>query len=140
MLDYHGRPIFFSAVHPLSPYPANAAAWSEEMGRIATWLDDVDGLAVVAGDFNATRDHKQFRDILDTGFEDAADPGRRRVAADVSGQPTAHPAARRHRPRPRPGRRSWPPMSTASTSPTPTTPASWPTLMVPPAGLVDDTE
>jgi endonuclease/exonuclease/phosphatase (EEP) superfamily protein YafD len=91
MLDYHGRPIFFSAVHPLSPYPSNAAGWSEEMGRIAAWLDDVHGLAVVAGDFNATRDHKQFRDILDTGFEDAA------TQAGVGWQPT-YPANRRRVP------------------------------------------
>ena len=91
MLDYHGRPIFFSAVHPLSPYPADAAGWSEEMGRIATWLDDIHGLAVVAGDFNATRDHKQFRDILDTGFADAA------TQAGVGWQPT-YPANRRRIP------------------------------------------
>jgi endonuclease/exonuclease/phosphatase (EEP) superfamily protein YafD len=91
MLDYHGRAIFFSAVHPLSPYPANSAAWSEEMGRIATWLDGIHGLAVVAGDFNATRDHKQFRDILDTGFADAA------TQAGVGWQPT-YPANRRRIP------------------------------------------
>jgi len=91
MLDYQGRPIFFSAVHPLSPYPSNAVAWSEEMGRIAAWLHDVHGLAVVAGDFNATRDHKQFRDILDAGFDDAA------TQAGVGWQPT-YPANRRRIP------------------------------------------
>jgi endonuclease/exonuclease/phosphatase (EEP) superfamily protein YafD len=90
-LDYHGRPIFFSAVHPLSPYPANAAQWSDEMGRMAEWLRDVRGLAVVAGDFNATRDHKQFRDILDAGFADAA------TQAGAGWQPT-YPANRRRLP------------------------------------------
>jgi endonuclease/exonuclease/phosphatase (EEP) superfamily protein YafD len=90
-LDFHGRPIFFSAVHPLSPYPANASRWSEEMGRIADWLHGVRGLAVVAGDFNATRDHKQFRDILDAGFADAA------TQAGAGWQPT-YPANRRRIP------------------------------------------
>ena len=32
-LDYHGRAIFMSAVHPVSPYPSNSVEWSEEMGR-----------------------------------------------------------------------------------------------------------
>jgi endonuclease/exonuclease/phosphatase (EEP) superfamily protein YafD len=91
MLDFHGRPIFFSAVHPLSPYPSNAAGWSEEMGRLADWLDDVHGLAIVAGDFNATHDHKQFRDILDGGWDDAA------AQAGVGWQPT-YPANRRRIP------------------------------------------
>jgi endonuclease/exonuclease/phosphatase (EEP) superfamily protein YafD len=91
MLDYHGRPIFFAAVHPVSPYPSNAAEWSAEMERIATWLHDVDGLAVVAGDFNATRDHKQFRDVLDEGFADSA------TQAGAGWQPT-FPANRRRVP------------------------------------------
>jgi endonuclease/exonuclease/phosphatase (EEP) superfamily protein YafD len=82
MLDFGGRGIFVSAVHPVSPYPANAPEWSTEMGRIATWLADVDGLGVVAGDFNATRDHRQFRDILHGGWEDAA------TQAGVGWQPT----------------------------------------------------
>ena len=104
MLDYHGRPIFFSAVHPLSPYPANAAAWSEEMGRIATWLDDIHGLAVVAGDFNADPRPQAVPRHPRHRVRRRRDPGRRRLAADLSGQPPAHPAARRHRPRPRPRR------------------------------------
>ncbi len=88
MLDYDGRRIFVSAVHPVSPYPSNAPEWSVEMGHIATWLADVHGLGVVAGDFNATRDHKQFRDILDGGWEDAA------TQAGVGWQPT-YPAKNR---------------------------------------------
>jgi endonuclease/exonuclease/phosphatase (EEP) superfamily protein YafD len=88
MLDYHGRPVFVSAVHPVSPYPSNAPEWSAEMGRIARWLGDVHGLGVVAGDFNATRDHRQFRDILDAGWEDAA------TQAGVGWQPT-YPAKNR---------------------------------------------
>ncbi len=91
MLDFHGRPIFFAAVHPISPYPANAPVWSNELGRMATWLADVHGLAVVAGDFNATRDHRQFRDVLGHGFADAA------TQAGVGWQPT-YPANRRHIP------------------------------------------
>jgi endonuclease/exonuclease/phosphatase (EEP) superfamily protein YafD len=80
-----------AAVHPVSPYPSNAGEWSVELGRIRTWLGGVDGLAVVAGDFNATRDHEQFRRVLETGFEDAA------TQVGVGWQPT-FPANRRRIP------------------------------------------
>ena len=49
--------------------PRRARQWSAEMGLVAEWLDDVDRPAVVAGDFNATPDHRQFRDVLAAGFE-----------------------------------------------------------------------
>jgi endonuclease/exonuclease/phosphatase (EEP) superfamily protein YafD len=88
-LDFGGRRIFVSAVHPVSPYPANAGEWSSEMGRIATWLGGIRGLGVVAGDFNATHDHRQFRDILGQGWADAA------TQAGVGWQPT-FPAKNRH--------------------------------------------
>jgi len=37
-----------------------------------------DGPQIVAGDFNASRDHRPFRDILAAGFADSADIARRR--------------------------------------------------------------
>jgi endonuclease/exonuclease/phosphatase (EEP) superfamily protein YafD len=71
-LDLDGRAVFVACVHPVSPYPDDADQWSRELGVLADWLATVDGPAIVAGDFNSTRDHRQFRDVLATGFEDAA--------------------------------------------------------------------
>ena len=101
------------------------------MGLLAGWLGGVDGPAIVAGDFNATRDHKQFRDILGR-LRRRRDPGRRGLAADVPGQPAADPAAHRDRPRARAGRHRGHRRRPASTSPTPTTPGSVAALTVPP--------
>ncbi|MGH9271923.1 MAG: endonuclease/exonuclease/phosphatase family protein, partial [Ilumatobacteraceae bacterium] len=43
--------------------------------RLADWLGTGDGdePAIVAGDLNATFDHRQFRDLLDTGLRDAVE-------------------------------------------------------------------
>lgn len=71
-VDLDGRPVFVACVHPESPYPDGAQQWSAEMHRLAEWLEDVDGPAIVAGDFNSTADHRQFRGVLEAGFEDAA--------------------------------------------------------------------
>jgi endonuclease/exonuclease/phosphatase (EEP) superfamily protein YafD len=67
-----GRDVVVAAVHPTSPYPDGAGAWSRELGLLAAWMAELDGPAVVAGDFNATSDHRQFRDLLQLGFADAA--------------------------------------------------------------------
>jgi endonuclease/exonuclease/phosphatase (EEP) superfamily protein YafD len=72
-IDVEGRPIFVAGVHPQSPYPDDTARWSADLDELAEWLDEVDGPAVVAGDFNATFDHPQFRDVLASGFRDAAE-------------------------------------------------------------------
>ena len=72
VLDHDGQPLVVASVHPVSPYPDDTARWSREMTLLAEWLDDLDRPAIVAGDFNVTTDHRQFRDLLATGFEDAA--------------------------------------------------------------------
>ena len=68
------EPFRLLAVHPAQP-----VGWAD------TWLDDMatlreraaaataHGPTVVAGDFNATRDHLPFRHVLDTGVRDAAE-------------------------------------------------------------------
>ena len=76
---------------PVAPYPDGARRWSREMADLADWLGAVDGAAIVAGDFNATRDHQQFRSVLDAGFEDAG------AQAGSGWQPT-FPANRRRIP------------------------------------------
>jgi endonuclease/exonuclease/phosphatase (EEP) superfamily protein YafD len=72
-VDVGEQTVFVAVVHPPSPFPANTAEWSAELGRLADWLGTIDGPAVVAGDFNATYDHRAFRDLLATGLRDAAE-------------------------------------------------------------------
>ena len=67
-----GTTVTVTSVHPVSPYPDDTADWSAELGRLADWLGDLEGPVVVVGDFNATRDHHQFRTILAAGYADAA--------------------------------------------------------------------
>jgi endonuclease/exonuclease/phosphatase family metal-dependent hydrolase len=50
-----------------------ADIWQRELALIRQTLAGVDGPQVVAGDFNASRDHRPFRDLLAAGFRDCAD-------------------------------------------------------------------
>jgi len=68
-----GRPVTLTAVHPLAPMQGHAGIWQRELALIGQTLAGVDGPQVVAGDFNASRDHRPFRDLLAAGFRDCAD-------------------------------------------------------------------
>lgn len=66
-------PLVF-AVHPVPPWPRRPEAWVRELAAIRQLLAKIpadDGPVVVAGDFNATFDHKRYRDLLGT-YKDAA--------------------------------------------------------------------
>jgi endonuclease/exonuclease/phosphatase (EEP) superfamily protein YafD len=58
-------------VHPYPPQPNRTSEWEESLaslpsrGHGAPWL--------LAGDFNATLDQSQLRDLLDRGYRDAGD-------------------------------------------------------------------
>jgi endonuclease/exonuclease/phosphatase (EEP) superfamily protein YafD len=73
-----GRPVTLTAVHPLAPVDGQAHQWRRELALVKSVLADVNGPQVVAGDFNATRDHRPFRDLLAAGFLDCADAARSR--------------------------------------------------------------
>jgi endonuclease/exonuclease/phosphatase (EEP) superfamily protein YafD len=66
-----GRPLRVVGVHPYPPQPNHTGEWEEALaslpsgGRGAPWL--------LAGDFNATLDQSQLRDVLDRGYRDAGD-------------------------------------------------------------------
>lgn len=68
-------PITFLAVHLTPPWPFPQRRWLDEMPRLRALLREqpTDGPVIAAGDYNATVDHAQFRDLLGDGFSDAAD-------------------------------------------------------------------
>ncbi len=68
-----GRPVTLTAVHPVAPMRGHAGIWQRELALIGQAVAAVDGPQVVAGDFNASRDHRPFRDLLAAGFRDCAD-------------------------------------------------------------------
>lgn len=64
------------AFHPVPPWPTPASTWAGEMDRIADILNEVpaeSGPIVVVGDFNATRDHVKYRNLVSGRFRDVAD-------------------------------------------------------------------
>ena len=73
-----GWPVTVTGVHPRPPMRRNVRRWQQELAAIRSALVSTDGLQVVAGDFNASRDHRPFRDLLAAGFLDCADAARRR--------------------------------------------------------------
>ena len=68
-----GRSVTVTAVHLLTPLHGRVRAWQRELGQLASTLAATAGAQLVAGDFNATRDHRPFRRLLDGGFDDCAD-------------------------------------------------------------------
>jgi len=73
-----GWPVTVTGVHPRPPVGPNVRRWQRELAAILSTLADADGQQVVAGDFNASRDHRPFRDLLTAGFLDCADAAQRR--------------------------------------------------------------
>jgi endonuclease/exonuclease/phosphatase (EEP) superfamily protein YafD len=58
------------AVHPPPPTAAGAGRWLE--GLEALPRASADPLRILPGDFNATFDHAPFRDLVESGYVDAA--------------------------------------------------------------------
>ncbi|HUY51714.1 MAG TPA: endonuclease/exonuclease/phosphatase family protein [Streptosporangiaceae bacterium] len=73
-----GRPVTLTAVHPKAPLNRYEHQWQRELTVLREVLTGTEGPQVVAGDFNATRDHQPFRDLLAAGFLDCGDAARRR--------------------------------------------------------------
>ncbi|WP_063819131.1 endonuclease/exonuclease/phosphatase family protein [Herbidospora cretacea] len=70
-LEVEGTSVEVVSVHPCAPYVATSHR---------CWGDGLDALPraggttrILAGDFNATLDHARVRDLLDSGYRDAAD-------------------------------------------------------------------
>jgi len=73
-----GWPVTVTGVHPKAPMRHNVRRWQQDLAAIRSTLASSDGPQIVAGDFNASRDHRPFRDLLAAGFLDCADAARRR--------------------------------------------------------------
>ncbi|WP_433663360.1 endonuclease/exonuclease/phosphatase family protein [Nocardia sp. CA-128927] len=72
-MDHPERgPISVFAFHPIPP-SLNFADWLVEMHKIREILDAQQGPAIVGADFNATRDHAAYRELLHGRFAAAAD-------------------------------------------------------------------
>jgi endonuclease/exonuclease/phosphatase (EEP) superfamily protein YafD len=62
------------AVHTISPTRSDyARRWRREIDALRTEVKRATLPVVMAGDFNATRDHRPFRRLLDAGMRDAHD-------------------------------------------------------------------
>jgi endonuclease/exonuclease/phosphatase (EEP) superfamily protein YafD len=70
-----GARVSFTAVHVDSPRPGHTPRWRAELqqlGALHAGLPD-GGASILLGDFNASADHREFRDLLGTGLTDAAE-------------------------------------------------------------------
>jgi endonuclease/exonuclease/phosphatase family metal-dependent hydrolase len=86
-----GPPVTVRAVHVVAPLKGRQREWHEELRRLGLGLRGVAGPQVVAGDFNASRDHRPFRDLLAvSGFADCGD-----IARDPSWPGLTWPSDRR---------------------------------------------
>lgn len=66
------------AAHLTGPWPQTIDSWYVELTNLPKTIDEIladagQGAAIVAGDFNATIDMKPFRELLQSGFRDAAE-------------------------------------------------------------------
>lgn len=66
-------PFQLASVHPMAPsIPARTGQWAREFEMLPA-ASSGDLPLVLAGDFNATLDHVKLRDLIDTGYRDAAE-------------------------------------------------------------------
>jgi endonuclease/exonuclease/phosphatase (EEP) superfamily protein YafD len=73
-----GQPVTVTVVHPAAPVNRQEPQWQRDLETIRLALAEHTGPHLVAGDFNASRDHRVFRDILRSGFVDCADVAQQR--------------------------------------------------------------
>lgn len=70
VVELPSGPTTVVAVHASQPL-SGPAVLRTELDQLGAMFGGIDGPVVLAGDFNATRQHQAFRELLDTGFRDA---------------------------------------------------------------------
>jgi endonuclease/exonuclease/phosphatase (EEP) superfamily protein YafD len=73
-----GWPVTITVVHPPAPLRGGQGVWQQDMDRLLAALTGTTGQQLVAGDFNASRDHSAFRRLLAADFVDCADAAQQR--------------------------------------------------------------
>lgn len=73
-----GRPVVLTSVHPLTPMRERGYPWQRDLARLLPLAGSREP-QVVMGDFNASRDHQPFRELLAAGFVDCADAAQHRT-------------------------------------------------------------
>jgi endonuclease/exonuclease/phosphatase (EEP) superfamily protein YafD len=66
-------PVRVVAVHTMSPGRGRIDGWDRDLQALIRESVEAVETTLMLGDFNATRDHKPFRDLLATGLVDAAE-------------------------------------------------------------------
>ena len=68
----HG-PFTVDNIHLTAPVAGGlVSSWESQLAELQAV--DTSGAAILAGDFNATMDHSQFRDLVERGWTDAHEP------------------------------------------------------------------
>jgi endonuclease/exonuclease/phosphatase (EEP) superfamily protein YafD len=65
-------PVRMTAVHPPAPLGPDIASWTHDLRRLPRATPDGQ-VGILAGDFNATLDHARLRQVIRSGYVDAAD-------------------------------------------------------------------
>ncbi|KZE98282.1 MULTISPECIES: endonuclease/exonuclease/phosphatase family protein [unclassified Rhodococcus (in: high G+C Gram-positive bacteria)] len=69
-----GQDLTVVSFHAMSPAtPRHTTEWDADLARMRSIMETYQGTVLVAGDFNATNDHRQFRTLASSPFSDAAD-------------------------------------------------------------------
>ncbi len=72
-VEVDGTPVRLLAAHPLPPISGYERAWRASLRDLAREAADLRTPAVMAGDFNADRDHALLRSVLEAGMHDSHD-------------------------------------------------------------------
>jgi endonuclease/exonuclease/phosphatase (EEP) superfamily protein YafD len=71
-IDVAGTVVRVYSVHAIAPFEGHREAWERDLRAVAAAVRAERLPVVVAGDFNATWGHREFRRLLEAGLTDAA--------------------------------------------------------------------